>query len=853
MTRIGIAVILLATARAGAQQTQPVFEITGEIRDGSGRRVPVPVEISVIPCGLGIFDSGGRFRADCSKSSVHAGQPVVIIAEKDGWGPVAFTTAAPEGGALAMPIQMAPIPKTPVSVARPVSSRQTRPQVTGTFDVSNNGSETTLTVAVRNLTGKPVFLNDLVVRVDDVYEIRHAVQKLSPAEPAALSESDLPLLGKGSTSYKHIGLPLASPAETRPPLRFHLIDSSKAAERDHIYRARIEVTWNAEGDPTNAPASTEIPLLFLIEGRRFALDAKTTTQQETNAAVEWNRQELDRMELAKARRTPGVESLTARIKRFQPGEIQPNLTLGAAATANASSVQALLLAGADRGKPRDPKEHLIHDAAKAGNWELVSWLIDEGVSFGVSVIDFAAKADKADVVAQLISKGASPSLVLKAGAEGGHLDMVRLAFDKGAEPQRVDLCAAVVGRNLDVLKLFLSKGVQTSPETCRESYRSYDRATKSAMALAARTLQEDMLRALLETAGGPDQRKVLGALVADAIVDGLAVVAPPSVRLERMKPIIALLLRLGADVRDIGGELIASDAEVARMLVGAGADINFFGNNRALTTYNSSQRGIFTPKGESFFNTRSALLYAVAEGCDLKLVRTLRELGARTVPFRLLSYGKDPVGEALESYLIYHTPETFEPVECFLLAGADVPDDSAVDSTDLPVQLGFRQPWVIAVAGSGDARLMQLLLDNGANPNATGSGGLTPLLAVFEGKPSIEVLKLLLEKGGDPNKKDAAGRAPLVLALQRTVAVRIDMVRLLESYKANHDVTGFSYDDYSPLTKCAFFGDLPCVEFLLSKGEDPKKRDKGKRTPLAAAETPEIEKVLEEAIRRGKR
>jgi FOG: Ankyrin repeat len=69
-------------------------------------------------------------------------------------------------------------------------------------------------------------------------------------------------------------------------------------------------------------------------------------------------------------------------------------------------------------------------------------------------------------------------------------------------------------------------------------------------------------------------------------------------------------------------------------------------------------------------------------------------------------------------------------------------------------------------AYTGHADVARVLLESGANPNATNNGGHTPLhAAAYEGR--LNVASLLLERGADPCITNNDGDIPLVTARKR--------------------------------------------------------------------------------------
>ena len=77
-------------------------------------------------------------------------------------------------------------------------------------------------------------------------------------------------------------------------------------------------------------------------------------------------------------------------------------------------------------------------------------------------------------------------------------------------------------------------------------------------------------------------------------------------------------------------------------------------------------------------------------------------------------------------------------------------------------------PWTPLhhAARAGDAAMVRLLLENGADLEARDPGGTTALhYAAYWGHP--EVAQVLLAAGADPNALDRAGYTPLAWARER--------------------------------------------------------------------------------------
>ncbi|XP_055495797.1 ankyrin repeat and SOCS box protein 3 isoform X1 [Leucoraja erinacea] len=151
-------------------------------------------------------------------------------------------------------------------------------------------------------------------------------------------------------------------------------------------------------------------------------------------------------------------------------------------------------------------------------------------------------------------------------------------------------------------------------------------------------------------------------------------------------------------------------------------------------------------------------------------------------------------------------------------------------------------------AKHGHLKIVQILLQAGANPNAVTNENVTPLfLAAEKGHIAIvrtllknearingahsaclwslvhqaayqghlDVLKFLLEKGADKESKDDYGITPLFLAAQYG---KVESLRTLIQHGSN--VNCQAYDKATPLFIAAQEGHVECVEVLLSHGVD---------------------------------
>ena len=128
---------------------------------------------------------------------------------------------------------------------------------------------------------------------------------------------------------------------------------------------------------------------------------------------------------------------------------------------------------------------------------------------------------------------------------------------------------------------------------------------------------------------------------------------------------------------------------------------------------------------------------------------------------------------------------------------------------------GSKADLLVSMAGTGDADLVRLALDAGADPNARSSDGIAPLVASGSNKTTI-VQRMLLEAGADISSRD-----------DHNTNLRLE--------DSGADVLVSAGNGWTVLHRAAIYGTPETIQFLISVGADIQARDKEGETPLHTA------------------
>jgi ankyrin repeat protein len=132
-------------------------------------------------------------------------------------------------------------------------------------------------------------------------------------------------------------------------------------------------------------------------------------------------------------------------------------------------------------------------------------------------------------------------------------------------------------------------------------------------------------------------------------------------------------------------------------------------------------------------------------------------------------------------------------------------------------------------ATRGDLAKIKVLIEEGADVNATDALGRTPLhMAAFFARPKTAAL--LITNGANVNTKDRVGLTPLHSAV---LAGSPKVIELLLNKKA--DIKAASETGLTPLHLAAATGNLQVVTLLVQRGADPQSKDGEGNTPFALA------------------
>jgi ankyrin repeat protein len=143
------------------------------------------------------------------------------------------------------------------------------------------------------------------------------------------------------------------------------------------------------------------------------------------------------------------------------------------------------------------------------------------------------------------------------------------------------------------------------------------------------------------------------------------------------------------------------------------------------------------------------------------------------------------------------------------------------DPSRVAENLGYDQPIHIA-ASENKAVIVELLIQNGADPNSPNQRLRTPLHLASELGP--ETVRVLLKYGAKPDCYDKDGYTPIAWAIEGSQREGRESVRLLLAAGARYG-----------LLEAAAMGDLQSVRDILRRDPDAIAKEPSKKTLLSMA------------------
>ncbi|VUC27251.1 unnamed protein product [Clonostachys rosea] len=331
------------------------------------------------------------------------------------------------------------------------------------------------------------------------------------------------------------------------------------------------------------------------------------------------------------------------------------------------------------------------------------------------------------------------STALEIAVRRGHALVVRLLLKHGANPNRVQdgtmlpLCLASRSSDKTITELLLKNGGDPNNAQCIELFGS----------LLACYIDEhtglDMVQLFLTAGAKIDGESPGSAFLDDDVEDGDAIGVPLVKAVHRRNTQVArFLLGAGADVNQIDmgvGSAIQiavedDDMNMVKLLVEAGAEVNL--------------------NKEQYSNAWSA------EGAGY--LDTKKEI--KTKFFSPLQLAARANNSEIIQYLLQCNAEPNDLPALEILERAFYEAEGHMTDVSL---YGYETPLSYAVRG-GDLHLATLLLDSGANPNAIFLHGHTALGNACRAG-AFEMVKLLLAYGAQYNPGSNPVSTPLQLAI----------------------------------------------------------------------------------------
>lgn len=162
--------------------------------------------------------------------------------------------------------------------------------------------------------------------------------------------------------------------------------------------------------------------------------------------------------------------------------------------------------------------------------------------------------------------------------------------------------------------------------------------------------------------------------------------------------------------------------------------------------------------------------------------------------------------------------------------------------SDIPfMQETYRcDAWLVGAFLKHDMSSARVLIDHGASVNSLGDSGQTPLTFLCARSEAFHAeIDMLLQNGAEPNVMDSNNQTPLISAIRNK---HLEIVQLLITQGANVNLP--DKRGSTPLHHCVEANNLPCLDYLLTCGANTAAKDNGGETPLLIALQFPFDKLL---------